>query len=104
MYKYTPYSMYLCDPHKIAAFSPLKIRMGGTLQDKLIYQTNQQKPCTPFVSNSSQLLGFSQGCLSMARWDRLNSFFKETGYVLLLVSIPILVSNTSGIPLARKAS
>ncbi|KMT18980.1 hypothetical protein BVRB_2g030780 isoform A [Beta vulgaris subsp. vulgaris] len=66
----------------VKAFSPLKIRMGGTLQDKLIYQTNQQKPCTPFVSNSSQLLGFSQGCLSMARWDRLNSFFKETGAVV----------------------
>lgn len=66
----------------VKAFSPLKIRMGGTLQDKLIYQTNEQLPCNPFVKNSTQLLGFSQGCLPMARWDELNRFFKETGTVV----------------------
>ncbi|KNA07805.1 hypothetical protein SOVF_168510 isoform A [Spinacia oleracea] len=56
--------------------------MGGTLQDKLIYQTNYQQTCNPFVKNISQLLSFSEGCLPMARWDDLNKFFTDTGAVV----------------------
>ncbi|KAL4318818.1 hypothetical protein GQ457_18G014750 [Hibiscus cannabinus] len=62
------------------AFSPLKIRMGGTLQDNVIYETKDGKiPCAPFVKNSSELFGFSKGCLPMSRWDQLNIFFKKAG-------------------------
>ncbi|XP_030548366.1 heparanase-like protein 3 [Rhodamnia argentea] len=64
----------------VKAFSPLRIRMGGTLQDKVIYETQgDETPCSIFTKNSSEFLGFSQGCLPMARWDELNSFFKQTG-------------------------
>ncbi|KAK0571853.1 hypothetical protein LWI29_022639 [Acer saccharum] len=64
----------------IKAFSPLKIRLGGTLQDKVIYESkNDHQPCSPFVKNSEELLGFSQGCLPMSRWDELNVFFKNAG-------------------------
>ncbi|XP_074276592.1 heparanase-like protein 3 [Silene latifolia] len=66
----------------VKAFWPLKIRMGGTLQDRLIYQTNEQLPCNTFVKDNSQFLGFSQGCLPMSRWDDLNLFFKHTGAVV----------------------
>lgn len=61
---------------QIAEFSPLKIRLGGTLQDKVIYDVgDHHQACPSFVGNTSEMFGFTQGCLPMPRWDELNHFF-----------------------------
>ncbi|KAJ0519637.1 putative glycosidase [Helianthus annuus] len=38
-----------------------------------------QETCPNFTKNSSLMFGFTNGCLTMSRWDQLNVFFKNSG-------------------------
>ncbi|GMH07034.1 hypothetical protein Nepgr_008874 [Nepenthes gracilis] len=63
----------------VRAFSPLKIRLGGTLQDDVLYEApGQPQPDLPFAPNGSQPFGRNPGYLTLSRWDELNNFFMET--------------------------
>ncbi|KAL0342531.1 UNVERIFIED_CONTAM: Heparanase-like protein 1 [Sesamum calycinum] len=67
----------------IQAFKNLRIRVGGSLQDQVLYDVgNSTSPCNSFRKEKGGLFGFSKGCLSMKRWDDLNNFFKKTGVLL----------------------
>ncbi|KAL0538852.1 hypothetical protein IC582_023015 [Cucumis melo] len=60
-------------------FNPLRIRIGGSLQDQIIYRVgNGYKKCPRMRKLSEGLFGFSKGCLTMQRWDELNDLFNNT--------------------------
>ncbi|KAL0385962.1 UNVERIFIED_CONTAM: Heparanase-like protein 2 [Sesamum radiatum] len=64
----------------IRAFNPLRLRIGGSLQDQVVYDVGRPgKKCQPFKRQDGGLFGFSKGCLPMERWDQLNKLFKDTG-------------------------
>ncbi|KAK7304670.1 hypothetical protein VNO77_42555 [Canavalia gladiata] len=67
----------------IQALKPLRIRLGGSLQDQVLYEVGSLKaPCHPFQKIQGGMFGFSKGCLHMKRWDELNQFFNETGAIV----------------------
>ncbi|GMI63492.1 glucuronidase 1 [Hibiscus trionum] len=64
------------------ALNPLRIKVGGSLQDNVVYKVGEVRSCPNFMKREDDLFGFSQGCLSMERWDQLNRFFKHIGVKL----------------------
>ncbi|KAL1151102.1 hypothetical protein V6Z11_A09G018800 [Gossypium hirsutum] len=65
--------------NKIKAFNPLRIKVGGSLQDQVVYRVGGVKNCPNFMKNENSLFRFSHGCLPMERWDELNKIFNQTG-------------------------
>ncbi|XP_020216704.1 heparanase-like protein 2 [Cajanus cajan] len=62
----------------IKAFSPLRIRLGGSLEDQIVYQFGKQKECPVMKKKHNGLFGFSEGCLPKKKWDEMNNFFNKT--------------------------
>ncbi|CAK7326172.1 unnamed protein product [Dovyalis caffra] len=62
----------------IKAFDPLRIRIGGSLQDQVVYQVGDAiKKFPHFKKQGDGLFGFSRGSLPMDRWDQLNALFSQ---------------------------
>ncbi|KAL1827715.1 hypothetical protein ACET3Z_006127 [Daucus carota] len=62
------------------AFNPLRLRVGGSLEDQTVYKVGLVTKCPHFKNNMNvRRFGFSNGCITMERWDQLNQFFNETG-------------------------
>ncbi|KAF5933961.1 hypothetical protein HYC85_030132 [Camellia sinensis] len=67
----------------IQAFERLRIRVGGSLQDQVLYDVgNLKTQCHPFRKMDGGLFGFSKGCLHMDRWNEVNHFFNKTGVLV----------------------
>ncbi|KAL9243259.1 hypothetical protein vseg_017168 [Gypsophila vaccaria] len=67
----------------VLAFGHLRLRLGGSLEDQVVYGVPSLKlPCHPFWNQSHGLFGFSKGCLPLDRWDTLNQFFIKTGAIV----------------------
>ncbi|XP_031123684.1 heparanase-like protein 2 [Ipomoea triloba] len=67
----------------IKAFDRLRLRVGGSLEDQVLYEVGYAvKNCTDFKRTEGGLFGFSQGCLHMSRWDELHKMFNETRAVM----------------------
>lgn len=68
----------------IQALKPLRIRLGGSLQDQVVYNVgNLKSPGHSFQKIKGGFLGFSEGSLHMQRWDELNHFFNKTGAIVM---------------------
>ncbi|KAL2621481.1 hypothetical protein R1flu_001686 [Riccia fluitans] len=66
----------------LAGLAPFTVRVGGTLQDLVVYDVGEllsSEPCVPFTFNESALFSYTGGCLRMKRWDDLNQLFMKTG-------------------------
>uniref|UniRef100_A0A7N1A6R8 Heparanase-like protein 2 n=1 Tax=Kalanchoe fedtschenkoi TaxID=63787 RepID=A0A7N1A6R8_KALFE len=63
----------------IKAFNPLRIRIGGSLQDQVLYDVGNVKKCPHLKKQEGGLFGFSKGCLHMERWDQINDLMNQTG-------------------------
>uniref|UniRef100_A0A1D1YZ15 Heparanase-like protein 1 n=1 Tax=Anthurium amnicola TaxID=1678845 RepID=A0A1D1YZ15_9ARAE len=67
----------------VKAFGSLRIRLGGSLQDQVVYGVGRRaSDCPQFKNTSDGMFGFTEGCLTMPRWDELNEFLCETGAVV----------------------
>ncbi|KAL2337317.1 hypothetical protein Fmac_011763 [Flemingia macrophylla] len=66
----------------IKAFNPLRIRLGGSVEDQIVYQFGKQNKCPHFKKREGGLFGFSTACLPRKRWDEVHDFFNKTGVKL----------------------
>lgn len=66
----------------------MRIRVGGSLQDQVVYNVGYANAdCPQFTRTTDGLFGFSKGCLPQKRWDELNDLFNQTGYIHIHIHV-----------------
>ncbi|MGV7927274.1 hypothetical protein PJO48_29945, partial [Mycobacterium kansasii] len=66
-------------------FDPMRIKPGGSFQDQIVYDVgNIVDDCPQFENSTKGLFGFSNGCLTMKRWDEIGALFGKSGYFFLI--------------------
>ncbi|GAQ84311.1 Glycoside hydrolase family 79 protein [Klebsormidium nitens] len=66
----------------LTALHPV-FRIGGSLQDHIVYNTSADVKCRPMVHNASEIFRFSGGCLNLDRWDELYALANSSGAQLV---------------------
>ncbi|MCL7024804.1 hypothetical protein MKW94_022672 [Papaver nudicaule] len=69
----------------IKAFKALRIRIGGSMQDQVLYKVGKsvkRYKCNNFENSTTGLFGFTDGCLTMERWDQINALMGETSAIV----------------------
>ncbi|CAH9119824.1 unnamed protein product [Cuscuta europaea] len=67
----------------IKAFDSLRLRIGGSLQDQVLYNVGYGvKNCQDFNRTDDDMFGFTGGCLHMEKWDELHHLFNKTGAIM----------------------
>ncbi|KAF8399562.1 hypothetical protein HHK36_015429 [Tetracentron sinense] len=70
-------------PNAIKAFGSLRVRIGGSLQDQVLYKVGDTiKKCHGFKNSTDGMFGFTRGCLTMERWDQINTMLNQTGAIV----------------------
>jgi len=57
----------------IRAISPVLLRLGGSLEDHIVYNVGNPPVCKPITLDPNDRLGFDGGCFEMKRWDEINA-------------------------------
>ncbi|GBG68394.1 hypothetical protein CBR_g2938 [Chara braunii] len=84
----------------VSALSPLVLRIGGTLEDRIVYDMRggeekggrkegggrddeDGRNCPQLKRDPSHRSGYTKGCLTKRRWDDINAFSKRAGCKLV---------------------
>ncbi|GKE96652.1 heparanase-like protein 3, partial [Tanacetum coccineum] len=64
-------------------FSPLKLRLGGTLKNRLIYQSQgDEEPCSQFTITLDGLFGYTQGLWNSSNAEALMKHMVDKGFTI----------------------
>jgi heparanase 1 len=72
----------------LSALAPLNLRVGGSLADQITYNVSAASSstnefCAPPLADASAVQGYTEGCLTGARYTSLHSLCADTGCGLL---------------------
>ena len=90
----------------LKALTPIYVRLGGSLADFVRYEEEEMEVddddnivCKPFSAPTNDTrIGYElgSGCLTMKRWDDLNSFCSKTNNCHLLFDLNALIGRKNG--------